>query len=93
MALGATGAPSIEALAGQLKTPRAIWLMVPSGEIVEKTLNAVLPFIQKGDVVIDELSEVRVSGWNDRVGTGIASGRTHDRTQLIKQRLHGHGER
>ena len=53
VALGAGGAPSIESLAAQLKPPRAIWLMVPAGDITENTLNAVLGFLQKDDAVID----------------------------------------
>jgi 6-phosphogluconate dehydrogenase len=52
-ALGASGAPSIEALASQLAPPRAIWMMVPSGDVVEQTLNAVAGFTQKGDIIID----------------------------------------
>jgi 6-phosphogluconate dehydrogenase len=51
--VGATGAASIEALVARLKAPRAIWLMVPSGEIVEKTLNVVLSLAQRDDIVID----------------------------------------
>ena len=43
-ALGATGAESIESLVRQLAPPRAIWLMVPAGDVVEKTLNAVTRF-------------------------------------------------
>jgi 6-phosphogluconate dehydrogenase len=52
-ALGAAGVTSIEAMVRQLKPPRAIWLMVPSGDIVEATLNAVSSFIEKDDIVID----------------------------------------
>ena len=50
---GATGSRSIEALVRALQPPRAIWLMVPAGEIVERTLNELAPFLQKGDIVID----------------------------------------
>src|SRR5438128_12343536 len=32
--IGAAGAPSLESLVDQLKPPRAIWLMVPAGEVV-----------------------------------------------------------
>src|SRR5438876_43993 len=53
VALGARGAPSVESLAAQLKPPRAIWLMVPAGDVVEKTLSAVMAFLQKDDIVID----------------------------------------
>jgi 6-phosphogluconate dehydrogenase len=52
-ALGAIGSPSIEALVRDLQPPRAIWLMVPAGEIVERTLNELAPFLEKGDIVID----------------------------------------
>jgi 6-phosphogluconate dehydrogenase len=52
-ALGAPGAASIEALVRQLHPPRAIWVMVPAGDVVEQTLSAVAGFTQKGDVVID----------------------------------------
>ena len=36
---GAAGADSLEKLIGQLKTPRAIWLMVPSGAPVDQTID------------------------------------------------------
>ena len=50
---GAAGALSIESLTQQLKAPRTIWLMVPAGNVVEQTLNAVLPFLQNNDVIVD----------------------------------------
>jgi 6-phosphogluconate dehydrogenase len=53
VANGAVGGASIEDFVKQLTTPRAIWLMVPAGEAVEKTLDSLLPLIVKGDVVID----------------------------------------
>ena len=52
-ALGAAGAPSIEGLVQQLKPPRAVWLMVPAGDITEKTLSAVSAALQKDDIIID----------------------------------------
>src|SRR5262245_35784144 len=51
--LGASGAATIEALMAQLQVPRAIWLMVPSGDVVEKTLHTVFSFAQKDDIVVD----------------------------------------
>ncbi len=52
-AFDAIGSPSIEALVRALQPPRAIWLMVPAGEIVEKTLNELAPLLREGDIVID----------------------------------------
>jgi 6-phosphogluconate dehydrogenase len=52
-ALGATGAASIESLLQHLPRPRAIWLMVPSGDISERTLNEVAKVAGKDDIIID----------------------------------------
>ena len=51
--MGAVGAPSIESLIQQLRPPRAIWLMVPAGKIVEQTLTSLMPLLQSHDIVID----------------------------------------
>jgi len=51
--MGAVGAESIESLIRQLKPPRAIWMMVPAGRIVEETLISLVPVLQPGDTVID----------------------------------------
>ncbi|HXX45948.1 MAG TPA: decarboxylating 6-phosphogluconate dehydrogenase [Candidatus Acidoferrales bacterium] len=50
---GATGADSIEKLIGQLKSPRAIWIMVPSGKPVDDTIDLLLPHLAPGDTIID----------------------------------------
>jgi 6-phosphogluconate dehydrogenase len=50
---GAAGAASLEELAGKLSAPRAIWVMVPAGEITEKTVAEVAGQLDKGDAVID----------------------------------------
>ena len=52
-AKGGTTAESLDALVKALPTPRVLWLMVPSGEITEKTVNALLPLLAAGDIVID----------------------------------------
>jgi 6-phosphogluconate dehydrogenase len=36
-----------------LKTPRVIWLMLPSGKASEDTLAKLLPLLGKGDVLVD----------------------------------------
>jgi 6-phosphogluconate dehydrogenase len=51
--VGAEGASSIEALVGELKPPRAVWLMVPAGDIVESTLREVSSHAAQNDIVID----------------------------------------
>jgi 6-phosphogluconate dehydrogenase len=50
---GAAGADSIEKLIGQLKPPRAIWLMVPAGGVVDQTIDQVTPHLAPGDTIID----------------------------------------
>ena len=50
---GATGASSIADLVGQLAAPRTVWIMVPSGESTESTINAVADALSPGDVIID----------------------------------------
>jgi 6-phosphogluconate dehydrogenase len=49
---GPTGATSLKEFVAQLKTPRAIWLMVPAG-VVDATLHDLCPLLQSGDIVID----------------------------------------
>ncbi len=50
---GATGVDSLEALVGQLTSPRAIWMMVPAGAPIDSTIAALQPLLQSGDILID----------------------------------------
>lgn len=50
---GCTGASSLADLVGKLKSPRAVWVMVPSGSPTEETVQAVAALLQTGDMVID----------------------------------------
>ncbi len=50
---GATGASSVEDLVGKLAAPRAVWVMVPSGEITGKTIEDVASHMEAGDMIID----------------------------------------
>ena len=49
----AKGVNSLEDLVKSLKAPRAIWLMVPSGDPVDQTIAKLEPFMEKGDIFID----------------------------------------
>ena len=53
VAEGADGASSIEDLAGQLLSPRVAWVMVPSGEPTESTIDALADALSPEDVIID----------------------------------------
>ena len=50
---GAESVASLAALAARLPTPRTVWMMVPSGDPTEATINALLPILSSGDTVID----------------------------------------
>ena len=53
-AKGASAALSLDDMADRIALPRRIfWLMVPSGSPVDTTLDALLPLLQAGDIVID----------------------------------------
>jgi len=47
------GAHSVEELAGLLKSPRRIMIMVKAGEVVDQTIETLLPHLDKGDIIID----------------------------------------
>jgi 6-phosphogluconate dehydrogenase len=50
---GAGSADSLEKIIAQLKPPRAVWLMVPSGAPVDQTIEALTPHLAPGDTIID----------------------------------------
>ncbi len=50
---GAEGASSLEELSSKLSAPRAVWVMVPSGEITEKTIDEVAATLEAGDAIVD----------------------------------------
>jgi len=53
VAQGASAAASITDLVGRLAPPRSVWLMVPSCEPTESTVNNLAAQLSKGDIVID----------------------------------------
>jgi 6-phosphogluconate dehydrogenase len=50
---GMTGSSSLEEFASKLEKPRVVWVMVPAGEITDKTIKAVAEVLEPGDVIID----------------------------------------
>jgi 6-phosphogluconate dehydrogenase len=47
------GAHSVEELAGLLKRPRRVMLMVKAGDTVDQMIDHVLPHLEAGDIIID----------------------------------------
>jgi 6-phosphogluconate dehydrogenase len=50
---GAEGSSSLGDLVSKLKTPRTIWVMVPSGVATENTILDLMKLLSKGDTIID----------------------------------------
>ncbi len=45
--------PTLAALAAALTSPRAVWVMVPSGPITDETIVALADVLESGDIVVD----------------------------------------
>ena len=50
---GARSAASLEDLMRQLNAPRTVWVMVPAGDPVDETLQALMALGDQGDIFID----------------------------------------
>jgi len=50
---GAEPAYTVEELVGKLAAPRAIWVMLPSGDVTEQMIKTLIPLLQPGDTIID----------------------------------------
>ncbi len=50
---GATGSSSLADLVRQLRAPRVVWLMIPSGDPVDQTLAQLRPLLSPGDLIVD----------------------------------------
>ena len=46
-------AASLEELASQLEPPRAVWLMVPAGDVTEQVFQELLGILEAGDTIAD----------------------------------------
>lgn len=52
-AAGAEGARTLTEVAEKLVPPRSVWVMVPSGQITEKTIQSLADLLSSGDTIID----------------------------------------
>jgi len=78
------GAHSLAELAGSLKKPRRVMLMVKAGKPVDELIEELLPLLEKGDIIIDggnslyEDTNRRTKYLQEKgllfVGTGVSGG-------------------
>lgn len=50
---GAVGARTLSELVQKLEAPRSVWVMVPSGQITEETIQSTSGLLSAGDTIID----------------------------------------
>lgn len=50
---GMIAASSVEDVVAKLESPRVVWLMLPAGDITERQLQALIPMLSEGDVIVD----------------------------------------
>jgi 6-phosphogluconate dehydrogenase len=50
---GASAASSLAEVVGKLDAPRTVWVMVPSGDFTEQTVNDLIELLDAGDTLID----------------------------------------
>jgi 6-phosphogluconate dehydrogenase len=50
---GATKSTGLADMAGQLSSPRIIWVMLPAGKVTEDTVTALGDILQSGDIIVD----------------------------------------
>jgi 6-phosphogluconate dehydrogenase len=78
------GTHSVEELCSVLKSPRRIMIMVKAGDVVDQTIEHVLPYLEKGDIIIDGGNSLftdsnrRTKDLGDKgilfIGTGVSGG-------------------
>ncbi|MBJ6127482.1 phosphogluconate dehydrogenase (NAD(+)-dependent, decarboxylating) [Microvirga splendida] len=64
---GAIEALSLEDLVAKLQAPRAVWVMLPAGEITEATIQQLAGLLEEGDTIIDGGN----SFWQDDVRRSV----------------------
>ncbi len=79
-----TGCYSVEEFVGSLQSPRKVMMMLKAGEVIDQFIEQLLPFLDKGDIVIDggnsnyHDSQRRVDYLEEKgihfIGTGVSGG-------------------
>ena len=72
---GGTASASIEDLVKKLKAPRAIWIMLPAGALVDETIDRLIPLLQPRDLIIN--------GGNSNFKDSIRRGKKLDEKKLL----------
>ncbi len=78
------GAHSIEEMCSKLKSPKRVMIMVKAGDVVDKTIDSIVPFLSEGDIIIDggnslftdsnrRTKELAEKGLH-YIGTGVSGG-------------------
>jgi 6-phosphogluconate dehydrogenase len=47
------GVDTLAALVTALPPPRVVWMMVPAGDVTERTLDTLAPLLARGDLIVD----------------------------------------
>lgn len=50
---GAIGSISLADMVQKLSPPRVFWMMLPAGDVVDDTIESLIPIISPGDIIID----------------------------------------
>jgi 6-phosphogluconate dehydrogenase len=66
---GATGADSLADLVSKLDKPRHVWLMIPSGDPTQQTIEQLYELLDESDLIVDGGN----SNWKDSRANGAAA--------------------
>ncbi|MCL4476899.1 MAG: decarboxylating 6-phosphogluconate dehydrogenase [Nitrospirae bacterium] len=50
---GARTVGSLKEVVERLESPRVVWLMVPAGKVTGEVIGALIPLLEKGDILVD----------------------------------------
>ena len=87
------GAHSVEELAGLLKRPRRVMLMVKAGDTVDQMIDHIVPHLEAGDIIIDGGNSLftdstrRTKALAEKgilfIGTGVSGGEEGARQRAV----------